>query len=321
MSGKISANEEDIIKFEDPKVKQICVDKWDANQDGEISIGEVSHLTSLDGAFRFYPDITSFNEFKYFTSVKKIEKTEFCSCGALKEITLPASIEEIDYGAFKQCRSLRNIVLPESLVTMGQYCFNMCDALEAITIPDKVEIIPDEAFSDCPGIKDIKFGSSVKTLGMDAFMGCKNLEKVVIGSAVETIGQWAFSGCTALREVEIPASVENIQNGAFSWINVETVKLHSTTGAIDCADSGLINENITLYVPEGTKSTYQAHEYFGKAKEIKEFTPDVTGIKNTSSEETVTNIYTVSGKKTNEMQKGINIVKYSDGTFRKVIVR
>ena len=321
MSGNISANEEDLIKFEDSKVKQICVDKWDANGDGEISIGEVSDLTTLDGAFRFYGNITSFNEFKYFTSIKKIERTEFCSCAMLEKITLPESIEEIDYGAFKQCRSLKNIVLPQSLKTMGQYCFNMCDALEAIAIPDKVEFIPDEAFSDCPSIKDIKFGSAVKTLGLDAFMGCKSLEKVVFGSAVETIGQWAFSGCTSLKEVVIPASVKNIQNGAFSWINVEKVKLYSTTGDIDCADSGLINENISLYVPEGTKAMYEAHEYFGKAKEIIEFLPEVTGIDNAAADSKTAVIYSVSGKKLDKMQHGVNIVKYSDGTLKKVMVK
>lgn len=42
---------------------------------------------------------------------------------------------------------------------------------------------------------------------------------------------------------------------------------------------------------------------------------------NSSTEVTVSAIYTMSGVKTNEMQKGVNLVKYSDGSIKKVMVK
>lgn len=46
---------------------------------------------------------------------------------------------------------------------------------------------------------------------------------------------------------------------------------------------------------------------------------NTTGIEITSQELKIVGIYTLEGKKVNEFQKGINIVKYSDGSVRKVL--
>ena len=51
---------------------------------------------------------------------------------------------------------------------------------------------------------------------------------------------------------------------------------------------------------------------------------DVTGIENIEnrpSASAVNGIYTINGMKINTLQKGINIIKMSDGTTRKVVIK
>ena len=57
------------IEFTDAKVKEICVNNWDTNKDGELSLYEAATVTELGYAFSSNLEITSFNEFQYFTGL------------------------------------------------------------------------------------------------------------------------------------------------------------------------------------------------------------------------------------------------------------
>lgn len=48
---------------------------------------------------------------------------------------------------------------------------------------------------------------------------------------------------------------------------------------------------------------------------------DPTAINNATVQNAVKGIYTVNGTKLNALQKGINIVKFADGTVQKVLVK
>ena len=77
----------------------------------------------------------------------------------------------------------------------------------------------------------------------------------------------------------------------------------------------------TLYVPTGTKTKYERTPAWNKFKNI------VEGIEN-NVESATTNItakeaerYNVSGQRISSPQKGLNIVKMSDGTTKKVMCK
>lgn len=88
------------------------------------------------------------------------------------------------------------------------------------------------------------------------------------------------------------------------------------TGAFDGCDS----KNCTLYVPNGTYDAYWLSE-FGYFENIVEF--DATSIHNTvatpKAQETAR--YAVNGQRLTAPIKGINLVKYSDGTVKKEFVK
>ena len=66
-------------------------------------------------------------------------------------------------------------------------------------------------------------------------------------------------------------------------------------------------KNATLYVPQGSKSAYQAANYWKEFKEIIEIDP--SGIDQIMSNgENNATIFTLDGKRINKPQKGINII-------------
>ncbi len=76
----------------------------------------------------------------------------------------------------------------------------------------------------------------------------------------------------------------------------------------------------TVYVPKGTYDDYWLSE-FGYFENIVEFDP--TGISNviTSNDTKELSRYSVNGQRLSAPSKGLNIVKYSDGSVKKVAIQ
>ena len=76
----------------------------------------------------------------------------------------------------------------------------------------------------------------------------------------------------------------------------------------------------TLYVPEGTKTLYEAAKGWSVFPSIVEVESiGVTDVhKNFAS---LKEYYTIDGRRTNKMQRGINIIRMNDGTVKKVVVK
>ena len=76
----------------------------------------------------------------------------------------------------------------------------------------------------------------------------------------------------------------------------------------------------TLYVPKGTYDDYWLSE-FGYFENIEEF--DATGIDKVtiSTDSKELSRYSVNGQRLSAPTKGLNIVKYSDGSVKKVAVQ
>ena len=79
-------------------------------------------------------------------------------------------------------------------------------------------------------------------------------------------------------------------------------------------------ESWSLCVPEGSVGGYYGTagwEYFGK---IVEFDPTGIDAVTTKAEAKEVSRYSVDGQKLDTPVKGLNIVKYNDGSIKKVIV-
>ena len=77
----------------------------------------------------------------------------------------------------------------------------------------------------------------------------------------------------------------------------------------------------TLYVPQGSKEKYEQAAVWNTFGKIVEINPtNIAGVENGISNMIISR-YSVNGQRLATPVKGINIVKYSDGSVRKEMVK
>ena len=183
---------------------------------------------------------------------------------------------------------------------LGDGAFSGCSGLTSLTIPSGVTSIGDLTFNGCSGLTSLTLPSSVTSIGWYAFKGCSGLTTLTLPSSVTSIGLEAFSGCSGLTS-----------------IYVYTKKLPELGYYVF---NGCDAKNCTVYVPKGTYDAYKSSE-FGYFEKIVEF--DASGIDKvtTSTNAKEVSRYSANGQRLSAPAKGLNIVKYSDGSVKKVVVQ
>lgn len=138
---------------------------------------------------------------------------------------------------------------------------------------------------------------------LNIFYGCTGLTSINIPNSITSIGEHAFDGCSALTYV-----VSKMENPC------------SIT--YDCFSQDVFCYS-TLYIPKGTKDKYKSMKYWSKFVFIEEGEP--TGINTIKSEngETVEEQkrFDASGNQINKSHRGLNIIRMSNGTVKKVLVK
>ena len=275
----------------------------------------------------------SFN--KETLEAEVVENTYFQYSG---DITIPEKVNykgntycvtSIGYEAFCECYGLKSVVIPNSVTSIGEYAFYECKGLTSITIPNSVTSIGDDAFGYCSGLTSITIGNSVTSIGDGAFFRCSGLTSITIGNSVTNIGDWAFYGCYGLTEITIPNSVTSIGERAFYGCSGLTSVISLIEEPFEINEYTFYNwvedhyefTTATLYVPAGTKSKYESTPAWNMFKNIVEGIENAVKSVETDAQAEETVRYNVGGQRISTPQKGLNIVKMSDGTIRKVVVK
>ena len=207
---------------------------------------------------------------------------------------------------------------------LGKYAFSGCSGLTNLTLPSSVTKIGCYALFNCIGLTSLTLPSSVTEIGEGAFLNCRGLTNFTIPSGVTKIGGAAFICCYGLISLTIPSSVTAIGSGAFKYcsgltsIYVYMEKLPETGSNLFL---GCDEKNCTVYVPKGTGDAYFRSAEFGYFYNIVEF--DATGIDKVAISANVKEVsrYSANGQRLSAPAKGLNIVKYSDGSVKKVVVQ
>ena len=229
------------IVFTDVNVKSICVSHWDTNGDGELSYAEAASVTSLGNFFQNNPEITSFDELRFFSGLSSINNNAFQNCSGLTSIVFPKYLISIGDYAFSGCSGFTgNLIIPNFITEIGDYAFYGCDGFTGdLTIPNSMVEIGNYAFYGCSGFTgDLIIPNTMTEISDGAFYGCSGINgSLTIPSTVTSISQSAFFGCIGLSSIvsltETPATLES-----YTFYNV--------------------NKSIPVYVPNGMVSTYQA---------------------------------------------------------------
>ncbi len=285
--------------------------------DGILSVLDLSEARIVKGGHYF---ILSSN---YSTSKDKIGEYVFYGCSSLTSITLPPHVTEIGNSAFYGCRGLTSLTLPSGVTKIGNSAFSGCRGLTSLTLPSGVTKIGSSAFEGCIGLTSLTIPSDVTEIGSSAFENCSNIASLTIPLGVAKIGDSAFSDCSRLTSLTIPSSVKSLGDYAFqkcsslqsiyvSWSI--PISVGKTFYAVD-------KSKCTLYVPQGTKHDYLLADVWGDFWNIIEYNPTGIDKVTTSNDAKELSRYSVNGQRLSAPAKGLNIVKYSDGSVKKVVVQ
>ena len=257
------------------------------------------------------------------SSVTSIGSSAFEGCRSLTSLILPSSVTSIGSSAFSGCSGLTSLTLPSSVTSIDGRAFYGCSSLFGLTLPSSVTSIGSSAFEACYGLFSLTLPSSVTEIGESAFRGCSSLASLTLPSSVTEIGESAFRGCSSLASLTLPSSVTSIGKSAFEGCSGLTSIYVSWESPLSIDASTFKDANTgkcILYVPKGTYDDYWLSNW-GIFENIVEY--DATGIDHitTSGEAKEISRYAADGQRLEVPAKGLNIVKYSDGSVKKVVVQ
>ncbi len=273
------------------------------------------------------------------SSVTSIGGSAFYGCSGLTSLTLPSGVTSIGEYAFSGCSGLTSLTLPSGVTSIGDYAFSGCRSLTSLTLPSSVtSSIGRWVFDGCYNLKECNYfiDSDLETylahthdwgyIPVDEIKYYHNgqeLTKLEIPSGVDKIGSYSFYKGVNLTSLTLPSSVTSIGDSAFEGCSGLTSIYVSWESPLPINASIFEYANTKkciLYVPKGTYDDYWLSNW-GIFENIVEY--DATGIDHitTSGEAKEISRYAADGQRLEVPAKGLNIVKYSDGCVKKVVVQ
>ena len=236
---------EETVPFTNEEVKEVCVNKWDTNGDGELNYEEIFAVTDFGDAFAGNTTITKIDGLEPFVNVTVIGSGTFGGCTALESITIPPHITDIADDAFTGCTNLKEIHFVTKTPQMENFTVQTNERTYII-VPDDAVGTYDSQWADkkdlifgeghirfqCPvteqicvtnwdtnkdgrlsyaeaaAVTDIstKFSSNTEIISFDELM---------FFTGVKSIAQYAFKNSSSLTSVTISNSVTSIGFQAF----------------------------------------------------------------------------------------------------------
>ena len=278
---------------------------------GKLSVLDLSEAKIIKGGSFYYSPNGSYDE--YYTTDDAIGSYAFYECCELKSLKLPSGVTEIGSFAFKYCSRLTSLTLPSGVTEIGVAAF-YCSGLTSLIIPPGVTEIGYYAFWGCTGLKDVSFyiNGDFETYltknhphidvncGIEYYLNGKKITSVVIPSTITTLGEYVFQNCRDLTSVTV------------SW---------QSPISAGSAFYGVDRSKCTLYVPQGTEQDYWLADVWGDFGKIVEYDPTGIDKVTTSTDAKELSRYSVNGQRLSAPAKGLNIVKYSDGSVKKIAVQ
>ncbi len=277
-------------------------------------------------------------------SLTTIRDWAFENCSSLANIILPNSVTSIGESAFSGCSGLTQDVYNAKIFAYASRQPNRMSC----EIPDGIEIILGSAFRDFSGLTSVTLPNSLTTIGESAFRDCSGLTDIMLPNSVNTIEGSAFYGCSSLTRLTLPDnSATTVHGGAFyrcsslilhdlnevtsatisgevrkaddrsdfepiAWLNGETASGKYLFGNLSPETKynvqyGFIYNGTFCYIDYESVTTAAGDEGGIEEMEAKAAATAVVGYWN------------VQGVRSDRPYRGLNLVRYSDGTVRKEI--
>ena len=285
---------------------------------GCTSLQTISIPDSVEAiGYKAFYDCTSLQTITISNSVKLIGKETFRNCSSLKTVSIPYSVETIQYQAFCGCKNLEEIVF---------------DSGESyLSFDYEINGWLFSPFSGA-GIKTISLGRELNfTSTRGNYIANASDFDIIFNNQGKHETLKILKGYdVGLRQITLFRHIINLIFEDGNGFNkkydltglsqLQTLTLKSSTPPICPEFSSKQYLNTILYVPEGTVETYKnadGWKYFFDIREI-----GVSGVKVVQAgARRVIGRYDINGNRVDEDFKGITIVKFSDGSTKKIINR
>lgn len=290
--------------------------------------------------------------------VDTIGRDAFAFCNSLASIKLPSTVKSIGDYLFYNCTSLASVNVPNGVTEIKDYTFGYCLALNSFNFPSSVTKVSTNALYESGWYEaqedgvlylgDMAYGykgdipETTVIIWYNGFNGFTATNHIVeLNPGTKSINESAFSGYIDMRAVVIPESLDTISSAAFAGClglsDVFSFAVNPPKAAPDAFGS-LTGSYTRVVVFDEAVEAYKAHSVWGKFQVmgITEFYDkyvepstnasafggdDADGIRSTNSDAWTSEVFDLSGRRQNAPQRGMNIIRMSDGTTRKVMVK
>lgn len=292
---------------------------WSAFQGCEslesVKIGK--GVTYLDADV--FKDCTALNNIEFGQSLKNIGVRAFMGCSSLETIEFKSPITTIDYGAFQNCTSLKSFTIPGTVTNFVQYYSKY---------PYSVNDEEDFIFGGCVNLKELIIEYGVETLEgkiekSSSYRHKKDLDFLYMPLEKVTIDRELGN------EIKLPYLKEIIFGEHVSLVQIvpdwseelETITCLAEIPPMSPEFTQEQYDSVILRVPSSSVDNYSSAEVWKNFKHIENF-GIITNLETEKTNE-VSEIcrYNLSGNIVNKDYEGLVIVRYSDGSTRKVVSR
>lgn len=284
---------------------------------------------------------TSLSQITLSNSLATIEKGVFWGCSSLKKIIIPNSVTSIEKNAFESCKGLESIELSNQLKSIGMEAFEYCESLQGISIPGSVDTIEwgfyeqkssgyhgDLTFYGCNNLKEMKFlnGSSpltVEYLCTDYHYNYQldplEIERLYIDRELN----WGvYSDLPFLKELTFGPHLSKCSKDFYQYDGLTTIISYAMLPPEVSEFSNHAYMDAIVRVPKEALEDYQQAEIWKNFWNIEALEDSgVIDVKNESSSKSVIGWYNMNGRVVSEDYEGLVIVRFSDGTCKKMLNR
>ena len=225
------------IRFADSNVEQYLL---------AANIGDGTGITQtqaasarIDTTLRGKTDITSFQEFKYFTEDNTNPRytSMFSGCTNLASVDLSECTKMLSSQFYNTAITTVNAPKLQTVVDGSQ--FESCTSLTTVTSLGSINAIPLKMFKGCTSLQSITLPSGgITTFGNECFRQCSNLSMTASDIAGATsVGNYAFSTVNLTGNVSLALTTI----GQYAFVDTNITGLDLSTSTFTTLPAGIVS--------------------------------------------------------------------------------
>lgn len=233
--------------------------------------------------------------------------------------TVPATVRELATGAFQECgggNAYKDIKKSSEKKKV---------ALAHIRLPEGLEKIGKYAFT-YTGVADINIPKTVREIGKECFY-YSDIETIEVPEGVTRIEDGTFAYCYSLETLSLPSTLRHIGAKVFCMDDrMTTLNISAQTPpTLNDETFNLLGATLALHVPKGSKKAYEraagwSDFSFDSIEDDLKVVTALQTVPQAQAEAVEVARYNLSGCRLSAPERGVNLVKMSDGRVKKVLV-